>query len=68
MHDMTTKPERSGPGPGMVVSAVLAAGVLAGCEYCQPLLLGMVTYQLLSSVVARFSHDEESGDHGYSHQ
>jgi hypothetical protein len=30
-----------------VAATVLSVGVLAGCEYCQPLLLATVTYMAI---------------------
>ena len=58
MNNTTTN--KTGINWGMGLTTILAAGVLVGCEYCEPLLIGMVAYHLSSAIVTRFSKAEAS--------
>ena len=37
---------------GLIVTTILAAGVVSGCEYCQPLLLATVSTAIIIAAVS----------------
>lgn len=38
---------------GIIAASVLSAGVVSGCEYCQPLLLATVSTMIIIAMINR---------------